>query len=190
MARASNSPWTTCRLLKVTTAALFTALLSFHHKITDPESVLDISVFSLNRFSKRSPLKFTPPPGQMPGDHTQLEFHNVETGIVTEKRFMPVVPSNFIGHLQGLALNGMPYIDLCKNGDIDYCELNAVIGYKSIVADPVTFRSRSSFITLPTLEAYYSMHLFMQFKTTSPDGLILFNRGNGNDFIVIELVKG
>uniref|UniRef100_A0A3B4AEU4 Neurexin 1a n=1 Tax=Periophthalmus magnuspinnatus TaxID=409849 RepID=A0A3B4AEU4_9GOBI len=131
-----------------------------------------------------------PVEGQMAGDHTQLEFHNVETGIVTEKRFMPAVPSNFIGHLQGLTLNGMPYIDLCKNGDIDYCELNAVIGYKSIVADPVTFRSRSSFVTLPTLQAYYSMHLFMQFKTTSPDGLILFNRGDGNDFIVVELVKG
>ncbi|XP_034716420.1 neurexin 1a isoform X4 [Etheostoma cragini] len=134
--------------------------------------------------------ELTPPPGQMAGDHTQLEFHNVETGIVTEKRFMPAVPSNFIGHLQGLTLNGMPYIDLCKNGDIDYCELNAVIGYKSIVADPVTFRSRSSFVTLPTLQAYYSMHLFMQFKTTSPDGLVLFNRGDGNDFIVVELVKG
>uniref|UniRef100_A0A665UJU1 Neurexin-1a-like n=1 Tax=Echeneis naucrates TaxID=173247 RepID=A0A665UJU1_ECHNA len=131
-----------------------------------------------------------PVEGQMAGDHTQLEFHNVETGIVTEKRFIPAVPSNFIGHLQGLTLNGMPYIDLCKNGDIDYCELNAVIGYKSIVADPVTFRSRSSFVTLPTLQAYYSMHLFMQFKTTSPDGLILYNRGDGNDFIVIELVKG
>ncbi|XP_073345659.1 neurexin 1a isoform X2 [Pagrus major] len=131
-----------------------------------------------------------PVEGQMAGDHTQLEFHNVETGIVTEKRFMPAVPSNFIGHLQGLALNGMPYIDLCKNGDIDYCELNAVIGYKSIVADPVTFRSRSSFVTLPTLQAYYSMHLFMQFKTTSPDGLVLYNRGDGNDFIVVELVKG
>eukprot|EP00063_Salmo_salar_P038885 XP_014013720.1 PREDICTED: neurexin-1a-like isoform X14 [Salmo salar] len=128
--------------------------------------------------------------GQMAGDHTQLEFHNVETGIVTEKRFMPAVPSNFIGHLQGLTLNGMPYVDLCKNGDIDYCELNAVIGYKSIVADPVTFRSRSSYVTLPTLQAYYSMHLFLQFKTTSPDGLVLYNRGDGNDFIVVELVKG
>ncbi|XP_055742855.1 neurexin-1a-like isoform X4 [Salvelinus fontinalis] len=128
--------------------------------------------------------------GQMAGDHTQLEFHNVETGIVTEKRFMPAVPSNFIGHLQGLTLNGMPYVDLCKNGDIDYCELNAVIGYKSIVADPVTFRSRSSYVTLPTLQAYYSMHLFFQFKTTSPDGLVLYNRGDGNDFIVVELVKG
>uniref|UniRef100_A0A8C2CX91 Neurexin 1 n=1 Tax=Cyprinus carpio TaxID=7962 RepID=A0A8C2CX91_CYPCA len=131
-----------------------------------------------------------PSEGQITGDHTQLEFHNVETGIVTEKRYMPAVPSNFIGHLQGLSFNGMSYIDLCKNGDIDYCELNAMIGYKSIVADPVTFKSRSSYVTLPTLQAYYSMHLFFQFKTTSPDGLILYNRGDGNDFIVVELVKG
>ncbi|XP_028811260.1 neurexin 1a isoform X23 [Denticeps clupeoides] len=131
-----------------------------------------------------------PSEGQMAGDHTQLEFHNVETGILTEKRYMPAVPSNFIGHLQGLTFNGMSYIDLCKNGDIDYCELNAMIGYKSIVADPVTFKSRSSYVTLPTLQAYYSMHLFLQFKTTSPDGLILYNRGDGNDFIVVELVKG
>uniref|UniRef100_A0A8C1Y8P5 Neurexin 1 n=1 Tax=Cyprinus carpio TaxID=7962 RepID=A0A8C1Y8P5_CYPCA len=131
-----------------------------------------------------------PSEGQITGDHTQLEFHNVETGIVTEKRYMPAVPSNFIGHLQGLSFNGMSYIDLCKNGDIDYCELNAMIGYRSIMADPVTFKSRSSYVTLPTLQAYYSMHLFFQFKTTSPDGLILYNRGDGNDFIVVELVKG
>ncbi|KAM4607299.1 neurexin-1a-like isoform 1-T1 [Polymixia lowei] len=128
--------------------------------------------------------------GQMAGDHTQLEFHNIETGIVTEKRFMPMVPSNFIGHLQSLSFNGMAYIDLCKNGDIDYCELNAMIGFKNIIADPVTFKSRSSYVTLNTLQAYYSMHLFFQFKTTSSDGLILFNSGDGNDFIVVELVKG
>ncbi|XP_064173745.1 neurexin-1a-like isoform X16 [Anguilla rostrata] len=131
-----------------------------------------------------------PVEGQMAGDHTQLEFHNIETGIVTEKRFMAVVPSNFIGHLQSLSFNGMAYIDLCKNGDIDYCELNAMIGFKNIIADPVTFKSRTSYVALNTLQAYYSMHLFFQFKTTSSDGLILYNSGDGNDFIVVELVKG
>ncbi|XP_036382930.1 neurexin 1a isoform X18 [Megalops cyprinoides] len=131
-----------------------------------------------------------PAEGQMAGDHTQLEFHNVETGIVTEKRHIQAVPSNFIGHLQSLSFNGMAYIDLCKNGDIDYCELNAMIGFKNIIADPVTFKSRSSYVTLATLQAYYSMHLFFQFKTTSSDGLVLYNSGDGNDFIVVELVKG
>ncbi|XP_038666439.1 neurexin 1a isoform X35 [Scyliorhinus canicula] len=127
---------------------------------------------------------------QMTGDHTRLEFHNIETGIVTERRYMSNVPSNFIGHLQSLMFNGMPYIDLCKIGDIDYCELNARFGFKIIIADPVTFKTKSSYVALSTLQAYASMHLFFQFKTTSADGLILFNSGDGNDFIVIELVKG
>ncbi|XP_069546319.1 neurexin-1a isoform X17 [Brachyistius frenatus] len=149
-----------------------------------------VRVFRRGKSLKLTVDDLLPVEGQMAGDHTQLEFHNIETGIVTEKRFMSMVPSNFIGHLQSLSFNGMAYIDLCKNGDIDYCELNAMIGFKNIIADPVTFKSRSSYVTLTTLQAYYSMHLFFQFKTTSSDGLILYNSGDGNDFIVVELVKG
>ncbi|XP_074555457.1 neurexin-2-beta isoform X8 [Halichoeres trimaculatus] len=128
--------------------------------------------------------------GQMTGAHTRLEFHNIETGIMTERRFISVVPSNFIGHLQGLTFNGLPYLDQCKNGDISYCELNARFGMRHIIADPVTFRTKGSYLALATLQAYASMHLFFQFKTTTPDGLILFNSGDGSDFIVVELVKG
>ncbi|XP_058871983.1 neurexin-2-like isoform X16 [Acipenser ruthenus] len=128
--------------------------------------------------------------GQMAGAHTRLEFHNIETGIMTERRFISVVPSNFIGHLQSLSFNALPYLDLCKNGDISYCELNARFGMRSIIADPVTFRSKGSYLALATLQAYASMHLFFQFKTTATDGLLLFNSGDGSDFIVVELVKG
>ncbi|XP_078020329.1 neurexin-2-beta isoform X8 [Epinephelus lanceolatus] len=128
--------------------------------------------------------------GQMTGAHTRLEFHNIETGIMTERRFISVVPSNFIGHLQGLTFNGVPYLDQCKNGDISYCELNARFGMRHIIADPVTFRTKGSYLALATLQAYASMHLFFQFKTTTPDGLMLFNSGDGSDFIVVELVKG
>uniref|UniRef100_A0A3P8PKM2 Neurexin 2 n=1 Tax=Astatotilapia calliptera TaxID=8154 RepID=A0A3P8PKM2_ASTCA len=128
--------------------------------------------------------------GQMTGAHTHLEFHNIETGIMTERRFISVVPSNFIGHLQGLTFNSVPYLDQCKNGDISYCELNARFGMRHIIADPVTFRTKGSYLALATLQAYASMHLFFQFKTTTPDGLMLFNSGDGSDFIVVELVKG
>ncbi|XP_071190631.1 neurexin-2-like isoform X13 [Salvelinus alpinus] len=128
--------------------------------------------------------------GQMTGAHTRLEFHNIETGIMTERRFISVVPSNFIGHLQGLTVNGVPYLDQCKNGDISYCELNARFGMRHIIADPVTFRTKASYLALATLQAYASMHLFFQFKTTTSDGLLLFNSGDGSDFIVVELVKG
>ncbi|XP_062823966.1 neurexin 3 isoform X17 [Anolis carolinensis] len=128
--------------------------------------------------------------GTMVGDHTRLEFHNIETGIMTEKRYISVIPSSFIGHLQSLMFNGLLYIDLCKNGDIDYCELKARFGLRNIIADPVTFKTKSSYLSLATLQAYTSMHLFFQFKTTSADGFILFNSGDGNDFIAVELVKG
>lgn len=126
----------------------------------------------------------------MAGTHTRLEFHNIETGIMTERRFISVVPTNFIGHLQALSFNGVPYLDQCKNGDISYCELNARFGMRRIVADPVTFHSRASYLAFSTLQAYASMHLFFQFKTTTSDGLLLFNSGDGSDFIVVELVKG
>ncbi|XP_053538930.1 neurexin 3a isoform X2 [Ictalurus punctatus] len=128
--------------------------------------------------------------GQMVGDHTRLEFHNIETGVMTERRFVSHIPSSFIGHLQSLRFNGLLYIDLCKNGDIDYCELNARFGMRSIIADPVTFKAKSSYLSLATLQAYTSMHLFFQFKTTAADGIILFNSGDGSDFIAVELVKG
>ncbi|XP_026857296.2 neurexin 3a isoform X6 [Electrophorus electricus] len=128
--------------------------------------------------------------GQMVGDHTRLEFENIETGVVTERRYATQIPSSFIGHLQSLRFNGMLYIDLCKNGDIEYCELNARFGMRSIIADPVTFKAKASYLSLATLQAYTSMHLFFQFKTTSADGLVLFNSGDGSDFIAVELVKG
>uniref|UniRef100_A0A8U8BSW6 Uncharacterized protein n=1 Tax=Geospiza parvula TaxID=87175 RepID=A0A8U8BSW6_GEOPR len=128
--------------------------------------------------------------GQLSGSHTRLEFHNIETGIVTERRFLAVVPSNFLGHLSGLVFNGLPYLDLCRDGDISSCELNARFGRRAIVADPVAFGGRGSYVALATLQAFSSFHLFFQFKTTAPDGLILFNGGSGSDFLVVELVKG
>ncbi|XP_077402058.1 neurexin-2-beta isoform X8 [Vanacampus margaritifer] len=128
--------------------------------------------------------------GLMSGAHTRLELNNIETGIMTERRFTSVIPSNFIGHLQALSFNGMLYLDQCKNGDISYCELNARFGMRHIVANPVTFLTPASYLAFSTLQAYASMHLFFQFKTTSPDGLILYNSGDGSDFIVVELVKG
>uniref|UniRef100_A0A8C4QHF6 Neurexin 3a n=1 Tax=Eptatretus burgeri TaxID=7764 RepID=A0A8C4QHF6_EPTBU len=124
------------------------------------------------------------------GDHTRLEFHNIETGIMTERQFSSTIPSNFVGHLQSVIVNSMSYIDLCKNGDIDFCELNARFGKRPIIADPITFKSKGSYLALPTLQAYSSMYLFFQFKSTSPDGLILYNSGDASDFITIELVKG
>ncbi|TMS22477.1 Neurexin-1a [Larimichthys crocea] len=132
-----------------------------------------------------------PVEGQMAGDHTQLEFHNVETGIVTEKRFMPAVPFQFHRPPSG------PGTELaCPTST---CARTAT---STTVSSTLLSATRASWLTpspsdhgpassrCPRCRPTTSMHLFMQFKTTSPDGLILYNRGDGNDFIVVELVKG
>uniref|UniRef100_A0A3Q2YV93 Neurexin 3a n=1 Tax=Hippocampus comes TaxID=109280 RepID=A0A3Q2YV93_HIPCM len=72
--------------------------------------------------------------------------------------YVSSIPSSFIGHLQSLRFNGMLYIDLCKNGDIDFCELNARFGIRSIIADPVTFKSKSSYLHTST-----DLHLWQHF---------------------------
>ncbi|RMB90548.1 hypothetical protein DUI87_33149 [Hirundo rustica rustica] len=60
------------------------------------------------------------------------------------------------------------YLDLCRDGDISSCELNARFGRRAIVADPVAFGGRGSYVALATLQAFASFHLFFQFKTTAP----------------------
>ncbi|XP_068116171.1 neurexin-2-beta isoform X7 [Hyperolius riggenbachi] len=130
--------------------------------------------------------------GQMAGDHTRLELHHLETGIMTERRFVSALPSNFLGHLTALRYNGAPYLDLCQDGELGRrCELNARAGgLRPLLADPVVFRSGPAHLALPRLQAYASMHLLFMFRTRHPDGLLLYNGGQGPDFIAVELVKG
>ncbi|XP_075693566.1 neurexin-2-beta isoform X10 [Rhinoderma darwinii] len=130
--------------------------------------------------------------GHMAGDHTRLELHHLETGIMTERRFLSVPPSNFLGHLTALRYNGAPYLDLCQDGELGRrCELNARAGgLRPLLADPVVFRSGPAYLALPRLQAYASMHLLFMFRGRHPDGLLLYNGGQGPDFIAVELVKG
>ncbi|KAM4617798.1 neurexin-2-beta isoform 8-T8 [Discoglossus pictus] len=130
--------------------------------------------------------------GHMAGDHTRLELHHLETGIMTERRFLSAPPSNFLGHLTALRYNGAPYLDLCQDGELGRrCELNARAGgLRPLLADPVVFRSGPAHLALPRLQAYSSMHLLFMFRGRHPDGLLLYNGGQGPDFIAVELVKG
>ncbi|KAG9475377.1 hypothetical protein GDO78_003675, partial [Eleutherodactylus coqui] len=130
--------------------------------------------------------------GHMAGDHTRLELHHLETGIMTERRFLSAPPSNFLGHLTALRYNGAPYLDLCQDGELGRrCELNARAGgLRPLLADPVVFRSGPAYLALPRLQAYASMHLLFMFRGRHSDGLLLYNGGQGPDFIAVELVKG
>ncbi|XP_041445999.1 neurexin-2 isoform X8 [Xenopus laevis] len=130
--------------------------------------------------------------GHMAGDHTRLELHHLETGIMTERRFVSALPSNFLGHLTALRYNGAPYLDMCQDGELGRrCELNTRAGgLRPILADPVVFQTGPAYLALPQLQAYASMHLLFMFRGRNPDGLLLYNGGQGPDFIAVELVKG
>ena len=55
---------------------------------------------------------------------------------------------------------------------------------------PVTFASHESYVQLPTLRVGNQLHMIFKFKTSQPDGVILFNKGQGNKFVAIELING
>ncbi|XP_023227763.1 neurexin-3-like [Centruroides sculpturatus] len=76
-------------------------------------------------------------------------------------------------------------------GDKIYFQMTTKFGDKEqIVHHPVTFKSKFTFIGLPQLKAYFIMNLYFQFKTSESNGLILYNKGKGQDFIAVELVNG
>ncbi|XP_064359342.1 neurexin-2-like [Dromaius novaehollandiae] len=128
--------------------------------------------------------------GQLPGPPSRLELHSLETGLATERRFLPAPPPAFLGHLAGLLFNGLPYLDLCARGELGACQLTARPGRRPVRASPVAFGGRGSYVALPGLPPAAALHLFFQFRAAAPDGLILFSGGDGGDFLVVELVKG
>lgn len=104
-----------------------------------------------------------------------LEFHNIETGIMTEKRYISVVPSSFIGHLQSLMFNGCSTLTCAKwrhrllltEGSLDWG-----------TSSPPCHLQDQEQLPEPGHPAGLHLHApLFQFKTTSADGFILFNSG-------------
>ncbi|GLV43351.1 Neurexin 1 [Carabus blaptoides fortunei] len=115
-----------------------------------------------------------------------------------EIRMTTTVP-NFIGSLQQFIFNGISYIDLARSASSE----KTVTGMPQIriaakfithslesLHRPVTFRSKHTFVGLPMLRAYSTMHVDFMFKTREANGLIFFNGGRKQDFIAVELVDG
>ncbi|XP_026680503.1 neurexin-2 [Diaphorina citri] len=54
----------------------------------------------------------------------------------------------------------------------------------------ITFRSRQTYVALPTLQAFQSTSIYFQLKTRERDALLLYNAGREADFLAVELVAG
>ncbi|CAN8000168.1 unnamed protein product, partial [Ixodes hexagonus] len=146
--------------------------------------------------------------GELRGQHLMLEVRTLHVGAVTREG--PHFPARdlpgFVGQMQQLQLNGRALFEMARQGHIPnlqaniyacvirrYAQMTAQLGPQgepSAPHQPVTFRSRLSFVGLPQLKAYSSMHLHFQFKTLEPSGLLLYNAGKGQDFVAVELVDG
>lgn len=112
---------------------------------------------------------------------------------------MSTTVPNFIGDIQQFYFNNIPYIELARALSTE----QSISGFPSIkvaakfvkhatdnLHRPVTFRSKHTFIGLPMLRAYSSIHIDFMFKTREANGLIMFNGGKKEDFVAVELVDG
>ncbi|XP_072398533.1 neurexin 1-like [Diabrotica undecimpunctata] len=139
---------------------------------------------------------------EIQGKFISLQWRTVHLGglyHLEEEISMSTTVPNFIGDIQQFYFNNIPYIELAKALSTE----QSIAGFPNIkiaakfvkhatdnLHRPVTFRSKHTFIGLPMLRAYSSIHIDFMFKTRESNGLILFNGGKKEDFVAVELVEG
>jgi len=97
---------------------------------------------------------------------------------------------NFSGRLQQLVINGERILDEAHLKQLSYEGTVKFQHMEDSVHQPVSFSSHHTYLGMPQLRAYNLIDIYFQFKTSEPDGLILYNGGKDNDFIAIELIQG
>ncbi|XP_023310853.1 neurexin-1-like [Anoplophora glabripennis] len=136
------------------------------------------------------------------GKYNSLQWRTIHLGglyHLEEEISMSTTVPNFIGDIQQFYFNNIPYIELARALSTE----QSISGFPSIkvaakfvkhatdnLHRPVTFRSKHTFIGLPMLRAYSSIHIDFMFKTREANGLIMFNGGKKEDFVAVELVDG
>lgn len=101
---------------------------------------------------------------------------------------------NYIGYLQNVYFDDVDlFAKLYQQPDLN------VIWYTDIgvgqtppipIYNPVTITSREAYMMLTPLPKVGNLHITFKFRTSQPDGVILFNKGRQGKFIAVELVGG
>ncbi|XP_049829259.1 neurexin-1 isoform X6 [Schistocerca gregaria] len=110
-------------------------------------------------------------------------------------------PAGFVGAMQQLSVNGRRYFEVARaaggavaapGSHSPRIRVTAAFGKRDpqLVHNPVTFRSKHTFVGLPVLKAYSATNIYFQLKTREANGLLLYNGGRGHDFVAVELVSG
>ena len=104
---------------------------------------------------------------------------------------------DFVGHMQNLYVNDHRFFEYLRDTDlppgvkIDMSGGSVSDEEQDIRYYPVTFRSgTNSYVYVPSLRLDGDMRFKFMFKTTDQNGLLFYNGGNNEDFIMSELVNG
>lgn len=124
--------------------------------------------------------------------------------------------ATFDGQMQQLIINSRSYFELIANGDFNTSSslaspvsvLNRTVTFSRPDIPhkyPLTFRTFSApassssltsphqqptWLALPKIDTLHLLMIQFHFKTSVANGLIMYNRGIQDDFIVVELIDG
>lgn len=100
--------------------------------------------------------------------------------------------TSFEGQMQSLILNGKSYFELMENGDLLNLINHTITFSKPDISHkyPLSFHTSESWFALPRIDAYHMLLIQFHFKTDSENGLILYNGGQNDDYVAVELVNG
>lgn len=137
-------------------------------------------------------------PGPLPSDtyprvHQSMNLLQMEVGrsiMPKDDLYLHQIPS-FVGSMQQFYFNNKEIIQLAKTNSLPNLNITAQFNSDApVLKDTVTFKSKDAYVTLPKLLARSQFSISFQFKTIELYGLLLYNGGQGPDFIAIELQDG
>ncbi|TRY78868.1 hypothetical protein TCAL_10650 [Tigriopus californicus] len=133
----------------------------------------------------------TPLVAEIYGSESFLDYSRLHVGAIYPSHVIPSTAPNFIGHIQQLSFNGIPYLEHILSGLYHDHVLSGTFGRKrGMLYHTISFASNNTYLILPQMKAYNEVNIYFQFRTLEPDGLIMYNAGKGKDFLAIEMVGG
>ncbi|XP_021341144.1 neurexin-1a-like isoform X3 [Mizuhopecten yessoensis] len=127
----------------------------------------------------------------LPRNARELNLRRMEVGRMVQDDNRLRQYSGFVGSMQQFIFNGHHFFEMAKSQDIQNIETTArFLTDEPMLMNPVTFKSKEAYAQLEKLSAYLEFSVYFKFKTTEPDGLIMYNGGRGQDFLAFELQGG
>ncbi|XP_076459006.1 uncharacterized protein LOC143292527 isoform X2 [Babylonia areolata] len=93
----------------------------------------------------------------------------------------------YIGYLQNFFVGDVDILEQMRNTALG---VDTYVSLPPLVYYPVTFPDFNSYVTLSPLRVPLAMVLHFMFKTTEPNGIILFSSGRNREYLVVELFEG